>query len=254
MSTEIHPTAIVSSQAQIGKNVVIKPYVIIESDVVIGDNCVIGAHSVIQRYTKLGSNNHLDTHVVLGGLPQDVSFDIKSETWLEIGDNNIFREFTMVHRSTNTEKPTRIGSGNYIMGHVHIGHDCTVGDNNTLANYVGLGGHVELGNKIVMGAGAKAHQFSRIGSYTMVGATTTATKDILPFTLVKGDPAKHYKLNSVGLRRNGIKGAQFTAVEKAFRSIRLGNKELSGFESTPEIEYLQSWLGAKSKRGLSSFI
>lgn len=254
MSTQIHPTAIVSDKAQIGENVVIKAYAIIEDDVIIGDSCVIGSHSVIQQYTKLGSNNKLDPHSVLGGLPQDVSFDTNSETWLEFGNDNIIREFTNIHRSTNTEKPTKIGSGNYIMGHVHIGHDCTIGNDNTIANYTGLGGHVEMGDKIVMGAGSKVHQFCRIGSYTMMGATTMANKDILPYTLVKGDPAKHYKLNSVGLRRNGIKGDNFKAIERIFRSLRSGSKELPEVESSPETEYLKSWLEIKSKRGLSSFI
>lgn len=254
MATDIHPTAIVSSNAQIGEGVTIKPYAIIEDDVIIGNNCVIGSHSVIQKFTKLGSNNKIDPHSVLGGLAQDISFDVSSETWLEIGDDNIIREFTNIHRSTILEKPTRIGSGNYIMGHVHIGHDCTVGNNNTIANYVGLGGHVEIGDKIVMGAGAKVHQFCRVGNHTMMGATTMANKDILPFTMVKGDPAKHLKLNSVGLRRSGVKGDSFKVIEKAFRSIRSGYKDLSEFDNTPELEYLKNWLAKKSKRGLSSFL
>lgn len=254
MATEIHSSAIVSDKAQIGKDVIINAYAIIEDDVIIGDNCVIGPHSVIQKFTKLGSNNKLDPHVVLGGLAQDISFDILNETWVEIGDNNIFREFTNIHRSTKTDIPTRIGSNNYIMGHVHIGHDCNVGNNNTIANYVGLGGHVQIGDRVVMGAGAKVHQFSRIGSFAMIGATSTANKDILPFTMIKGDPAKHYRLNTVGLRRNGVTGENYKLLEKAFRLIRTGNKNLSDIDNTPEIEYLKSWLGAESKRGLSSFI
>lgn len=254
MSTEIHPTAIVSDKAQIGNNVIIKAYAIIEDDVFIGDDSIIGSHTVIQKYTKLGAGNKVDPHVVLGGLAQDVSFDTTQESWLEIGDNNIIREFTNIHRSTKSEKPTMIGSNNYIMGHVHIGHDCVVGSHNTIANYTGLGGYVELGDRIVMGAGSKVHQFCRIGSFTMVGATTTATKDILPYTMVKGDPAKHYRLNSVGLRRNGIKGDKFSIIEKAFRKIRSGEKDLSSLEITEELQYLIDWLEAKTLRGLSAFI
>lgn len=250
----IHPTAIVSEHARLGDGVVVEPYAIIKDRVEIGDDCVIGPHAVIQDYVRMGSGNRLDPHVILGGLPQDVSFDINSETWVEIGDNNIIRECTTIHRSTKAEKPTRVGSNNYIMGYVHIGHDCTVGDNVIIANYVGLGGHVQLGDRIVMGAAAVVHQFCRIGSFVMVGGFTPIRKDVLPYTMIAGDPASHYRLNTVGLRRNGIKGDAYRALEQAYRAIKAGDRSLEGIENTGQIEHLKAWLAAESRRGLSSFV
>jgi UDP-N-acetylglucosamine acyltransferase len=255
MSTvNIHPTAVVSENAVLGRNVVVEPYAIINDRVEIGDDCVIGPHAVIRDYVRMGSNNRLDPHVILGGLPQDVSFDIASETWVEIGDSNIIRECSTIHRSTRTDRPTRVGSNNYIMGYVHIGHDCSVGSHVIMANYVGLGGHVELADRIVMGAAAVVHQFCRIGSYVMVGGFTPIRKDVLPYTMIAGDPANHYRLNTVGLRRNGIKGDAYKALEKAYRAIKAGDKSLEGIESTEQIEHLKAWLSVESRRGLSAFI
>jgi len=253
MSCQIHPSAIVSPQAQLGERVIVQPYAIIAAHVVIGDDCQIGPHAVIHDFVRMGRGNQIHAHAVLGDLPQDIGFD-RRETWVQIGDHNVIREGVTIHRATSNERLTRLGSHAYLMANSHIAHDCTVGDHVILTNNVCLGGHVTVEERAILGGGVLIHQFCRIGAYAMVAAFTIARKDILPFTMSAGQPLKHYRLNSVGLRRNGIKGAEFKMVEQAYRSIKSGHKDLSPFEQTKEIKLLQRWLDAPSKRGLSGFL
>ena len=141
--SDIHPTAIISSEASIGKDVSIAPYVIVEGNVSIGNGCRIGSHSVIKEFTRLGNNNTVHEHVVLGGTPQDFKFS-QCESFLEIGEGNVFREAVTVHRSNTAGKKTVIGNNNYLMANAHIAHDCILGDNIIMANGVLLGGHVTI--------------------------------------------------------------------------------------------------------------
>ncbi|MDQ7017357.1 MAG: acyl-ACP--UDP-N-acetylglucosamine O-acyltransferase [Gammaproteobacteria bacterium] len=253
MTDQIHPSAIVSAQAQLGERVKIHPYAIIDDHVIIGDDCEIGPHAVIHNFVRMGNGNKIHAHAVLGDLPQDLSFD-QRETWVEIGAHNVIREAATIHRATSDERITRIGNHCYLMGNTHVGHDCTLGDYVIMANNAGLGGHTHVDDRVTLGAGALVHQFCRIGAYSMIAAFTGTRKDILPFTMSAGQPLKHYRLNSIGLRRNGIKGAAFKIVEQAYRLIKNGTKDLSELEQTAEIKRLQQWLDSPSKRGLSGFL
>lgn len=250
----IHPSAIVSPHADLAQGVVIEPYVIIHDHVEIGANSIIGAHSVIHDYVRMGRDNRVHAHAVIGDLPQDISFDPASETWVEIGDANTLREGVTIHRSTSPSKSTRLGSENYLMAYSHIGHDCTVGDKVIVTINTAVGGHVEIGNNAVIGGSVAIHQFCRIGQYAMVAGFIAVRKDVLPYTMVAGSPARHYRLNSVGLRRSGIKGDRYHVLEQAYRSLRSGNKSLDGIAASAEVEYLREWLSAPSKRGLSGFL
>lgn len=165
----------------------------------------------------------------------------------------MIRENATIHRSTIVEA-TRVGSGCYIMTNVHIGHDCQLGSGIIMASNTGLGGHTEVGDKVVFGAAVGVHQFARIGSYVMCAAMIAIRKDVMPYTMIAGEPSKHYRLNTVGLRRSGVKGARYKTVEKAYREIRSGNKALEGFEETEEVLHLREWLSADSKRGLTGFL
>ncbi len=135
----------------------------------------------------------------------------------------------------------------------HVGHDCLVGDNVILTNNVILGGHVEVGSHVVMGGLAGIHQFVRIGAFCMVAGHIALRKDALPFSVIGGTPVRHYRLNSIGLRRNGIDGDRYRALESAFRAIRSGDKSLEGLPDTEEILNLREWLAKKSKYGLYGF-
>lgn len=253
MAQDIHPTAYIAPHVKLGDNVKIKPFAVIESDVEIGDNCQIGAHAVIQPYVKMGTGNIIHPHVVLGDLPQDTSFKAETVSWLIIGDNNIFREGFTAHRSAKENGETRIGSGCFLMNNSHVAHDCMLGDGVIFANNVAIGGHVEVDDKVFMGGNVVAHQFCRIGAYAIVQGTTGLSMDVIPFTLIGGHYAKHYKLNTVGLRRAGISGARYNVLSSAFRLLK--NKQpLDNLEETEEILYLKNWLSVKSKRGLHGFV
>lgn len=251
---EIHPTAIVSPDAKLANGVIVQPYAIIHGHVEIGADTVVGPHAVIHDYVRMGAGNKIHAHTVIGDLPQDISFDPVTETWVEIGDGNTLREGVTIHRATDPSVPTHLGSNGFLMTHVHIGHDCRVGDGVICTINVAIGGHVEVGNNTVLGGAVVIHQFCRIGSYAMVAGFMAVRQDVLPYTMIAGGPARHHRLNTVGLRRAGIKGDRYRILEKAFRAIRDGDRELKGFESTQEVSHLREWLAAESKRGLSGFL
>jgi UDP-N-acetylglucosamine acyltransferase len=253
MTAQIHPTAYIAPGAQLGLNVSVGAFAIIESNTIIGDGCRIAAHAIIQSYVRMGQNNIVHPTAVLGGLPQDLGFKPETETWLEIGDDNVFREGVTLSRATREGGATRIGSGCYFMNNSHIGHDCQLGDNNILASNVALGGHVQVGERVFFGGGAVVHQFCRIGSFAMLQGLAGINKDVLPFMMVGGRPGKHYRLNLIGLRRAGIDGDRLKAVSSAMR--RLRNKEgIAGLPETPELAYLRQWLEEGGKRGVLPFV
>ncbi len=253
MTQKIHPTACIADDATLGANVVVGPFAVIESGAVLGDDCQVGAHAVIHSHVKMGNGNILHPHAVLGGLPQDTGFKAATVSWLLCGDNNVFREGFTAHRSAKEHGETRIGSGCFFMNNSHVAHDCQVGNHSIFANNVAIGGHVVVGDRVFLGGAVVAHQFCRIGSYAIVQGTTGLNMDVIPFTLIGGRPAKHYKLNTIGLRRAGITGDRYKVMESAFRLLR--NKQpLDGLPETEELLLLKDWLAVKSKRGLHGFM
>ena len=253
MTQQIHPTAYVASTAILGENVILGPFAVIEDNVVLGDGCQLGAHAVVQPYVKMGEGNILHPHAVLGGLPQDISFKAETISWLEIGDNNVFREGFTAHRASVENAVTLIGSDCYFMNNSHVAHDCVVGNKTIFANNVAIGGFVEVGNNVFVGGATVIHQFCRIGSYAIVQGALGVSKDVIPYTLIGGHPPKHYRLNSVGLRRAGIKGDSYKVLSSAFRLLKKG-QPLDDLQQTEEVVYLQQWLETESKRGLHGFI
>lgn len=253
MKPQIHPSAYVASGAKLGEGVTIGPFAVVESQVEIGDDCRIGAHAVIQPRVAMGRGNVVHPNAVLGGLPQDLAFDPASDTWLEIGDGNVFREGATVNRATKIGDSTRIGSNCYLMNNSHVGHDCKVGDHVIFAGGATLGGHVRVGDRVFLGGGVMTHQFCRIGAYAMLQGLAGINRDVLPFMMVGGRPGKHYRLNLVGLRRAGIDGERLKAVSAAMRRLR-GKLPLDDLPDTPEIVYLRAWLAAKSERGTLPFV
>ena len=253
MTQNIHPTAYIAPSAILGENLTIGPFAVIGDNVEMGDNCQLGAHAVIQPYVKMGDGNILHPHAVLGDLPQDISFKAETISWLKIGDNNVFREGFTAHRSSIEQGDTTIGSDCFFMNNSHVAHDCVIGNKTIFANNVAIGGFVEIGDSVFMGGAVVVHQFCRIGSYAIVQGTTGLNKDVIPFMLIGGRPAKHYRLNTVGLRRAGIKGERYKVLSSAFRLLK-NKDDLDGLEQTEELVYLQQWLDAESKRGLHGFV
>lgn len=250
--TLIHPTAVVSPKARLHGRVEIGPYAVIEGPCEIGDGVRIGPHAVILPYVRLGEGVQVGAHAVLGGEPQDLSFK-GQETWLEVGERTVLREGVTLHRSTREDRPTRVGVGCYLMAYSHVAHDCHIGDGAILTNNVMLAGHVSVGRGAVIGGGAAVHQFVRIGAGAMLGGMAGASKDILPFTLATQVPAIHYRLNTVGLRRSGVGGERYRALERAFRALRAREPLPEDLPETPEVRELRSFLASPSKRGIARF-
>jgi len=212
----IHPTAVFGAHDTIGQNVRIGPYAVIEDDVQIGDECEIGAHAVIKRFTRLGARNRIFEHAVLGGEPQDVKFK-GEESYLEIGDDNLIREFCTLHRANGNGESTRIGSRNFLMVGVHVAHNCQIGDDNVFANEVALAGHIIVEDHIFLSNNVGAHQFVRMGRYAMVGGKSKIVQDVLPFFTTDGNPARVRGLNLVGLRRANFSAASRGALKSAYK-------------------------------------
>ncbi len=248
---QVHPTAVIDEMVALEAGVRIGAHAVLEGPAFIGAETRIGPHAVICRGVRLGARNAVHAHAVIGDLPQDVSFD-GGDTWLEIGEGNVFREGVTLHRSTREGHPTRVGSGCYLMVGAHVAHDCRVGDRVTLTNGVLLGGHVQVGDGAVIGGGTGVHQFVRIGELAMVAGYTAVRKDVMPCAMLGGDPPRHYRLNALGLRRAGVRGAEYRALEDAFRRLRAGRAIVTPAPGSA-VERLSRWLAAESKRGVYGF-
>ncbi len=247
-----HPTAIIAGSAELADDVDVGPYAVLEDHVCVGPGTVIGPHAVVHSHARIGARNRIHAHAVIADTPQDYAYAGEA-TWVEIGDDNIIREGVTIHRSTDTDIPTRVGSKCFLMAYSHVAHGCQVGDGVILTNNVMLAGYVEVGAGAIIGGGTAIHQFCRVGAFAMVAGVSGITKDILPYTLARGTPALHYRLNAVGLKRVGVRGPRYRALEEAFRALRAGAKPDFG-EATPELKLLEEWLAAQSKRGLAGFV
>jgi len=194
----------------------IHPTAIIEDNVEIGPDCEIGAYAVIKQYTRLGARNRVFEHAVIGGEPQDVKF--KGETsYLEIGDDNIIREYCTFHRANGEGETTRIGSRNFFMVGVHVAHNCEIGDDNIFANEVALAGHITIEDHVFLSNNVGAHQFVRMGRYAMIGGKSKIVQDVLPFFITDGNPSRLRGVNSVGLRRGGFSEEERRALKEAYK-------------------------------------
>ena len=200
MDAQIHPKALVSPEAQIGKNVHIGPFCIVEDDVVIGDGCVLEARVSVKNGVTLGKENHIFEGAVIGGLPQCVDLDDVNSRVI-IGNGNIIRENVTIHRSMKEDDATEIGDDCMLMVNVHIAHDCRIADGVIMANNVMLAGHVSVGARAFISGAVGVHQFCRIGSLAMVGGQAHIVKDVPPFVTVDGLSSEVVGLNKVGLRR-----------------------------------------------------
>ncbi len=199
----IHPTAIVSSKAELGDNITIGPNVYIEDDVVIGENCSIGPNVCIYNGARIGNNVKIFQGASVSNLPQDLKFG-DEQTFFHIGDNCVIREFVTLHKGTTESYESRIGSNCLLMAYAHIAHDCILGDNVILSNGVQIGGHAHVGNWVIIGGTTPVHQFSKIGDHAMIGGGLRVIADVPPYVLAGGSPLRFAGLNVVGLKRRGF--------------------------------------------------
>jgi UDP-N-acetylglucosamine acyltransferase len=234
----INKNAVIDSSAIIAKNVEIGPYTVIGANVEIGEGTKIASHAVITGRTKIGCNNKIFQFASIGADPQDLKYK-GEDTLLEIGNNNVFREFCTVNRGTEQGGGvTRIGDNNLFMAYVHIAHDCILGNNIVLSNNTSFAGHVIVDNYVVFGGFALIAQFCTVGAYSFVGAATGINKDVLPFTLVSSHhgPAKTYGLNVVGLKRRGFSLEKIKQIEEAYNLLCKENVTVK--EALPKLEIM----------------
>jgi len=216
-SQKIDATAIVSSKAIIHEEVTIGPYSIIGEDVEIASGTVVGPHTMIQGPTKIGSGCTFTGYASIGTPPQDLKYK-GEKTILEMGDNNLVREFVTINRGTGHGGGiTRVGSNNLLMTNVHIAHDCQVGDNVVMSNLATLAGHVHIGDNAIIGGMSVFHQFTKIGAYCFIGGGSGVTMDVIPYAKAAGKRVMIMGPNVIGLKRKGFTDKEIDAINDSYR-------------------------------------
>jgi len=253
----IHPTAIISPDAQLAEGVHIGPYAIIGAEVEIGKNTTIGPHTVIDDFTHIGEGCHIFQFCSIGAPPQDLKFG-GEKTRVVIGNFNTIREFVTIHRSTAADiGVTIIGDHNLIMAYCHVAHNCKLGNRIIMSNAATLAGHVHVEDYAIISGLSGIHQFCRIGAHCLVGGASAVVKDVPPYTIVQGNHAKLFGLNVIGLKRRNFPKNTIKAIKDAykivFRSQLLLDEAIKKVqqevEATPEVSHFIKFI-KESERGV----
>jgi len=213
----IDSKSLIHESASIADNVKIGAYVVIDKNVSIGEGTVIKEHAVIRENTTIGKNNLIYQFATIGEEPQDLKFH-GEHTTCTIGDNNIIREYSSIHRGTKDGiSDTQIGNNNLLMAYTHVAHDCIIGDNVILVNLVALGGHVEIDDWAILGGASTVHQFCKIGKHVMLAANSKIVQDVPPYILAGKHPLRYSGINTLGLSRRGFSKEERATIKKAYR-------------------------------------
>jgi UDP-N-acetylglucosamine acyltransferase len=253
----IHPSAVVAAGARLGAGVSIGPFAIVGPEVTIGDGAEIGGHVVLEGRVELGPRVRVGHGSVIGGEPQDLKFKRGTPTGVRVGADTVIREYVIVHRATQPETCTEIGTGCLIMGMAHVAHDCRLGDHVIVINYAGLTGHCEIGDRATVGGLTGIGPFTRIGTFAYIGGCSKVNQDCPPFMIADGNVATVRGVNVVGLRRAGVGPAERRTLREAHRILyRLGLSPAAGLERlrrevapTPHVKELIAFLET-AKRGV----
>lgn len=254
----IHPSAIISPNAELGRNVHIGPYSVIGDDVILHDEVEVRSHCVIEGPSEFGSGTVFFPFVSAGQTPHDLKY--KGErSRLRVGERNVFREFTTIHRGTEGGgNVTEIGADNLFMAQVHIAHDCRIGNHVIFSQASALAGHVIVEDYATLGAFSGVHQFCRVGRHAFIGASSVVVKDALPYARTVGNHARCYGQNTIGLRRRGFSAEEIRRIAHAFhlllssklnttQAVEQIKAELKGYA---EIDYLVQFIQS-SERGVT---
>ena len=252
-----HPTAIIDPKAKLDDDVTIGPYCVIGSEVKIGSGTILESHVILKGNTKLGKKNHLYQFSTVGDDSPDKKYKGEA-TKLVIGDENQIREGVTIHRGTVQEKGvTKIGNRNLLLAYSHVAHDCEIGDDVVLTNQAALAGAVKVGNGAILAGYAIVHQFCTVGAYSFCAMGSAVSKDVPAFVRVRGNPAKPYGINTVGMKRLGYSIRTIEALRSAYRSIYRKNltieealKEMKPLEKRHKEVKLFSQTIKKSTRGI----
>ena len=253
----IHPTAVVMNGAQIGAGTIVGANAVIGERVKLGRQCRVGASAVVDGFTEIGDGTEIFPFASIGLIPQDLKFK-GEETYLKIGERNIFREFVTIHRGTQGGGgKTTIGDRNVFMAYAHVAHDCHIGNDTIFGNNATLGGHVFVDDFATISAGSGVHQFCRIGRHAFIGGYSVVTRDALPYAKTVGNRARIYGLNTIGLMRRGFTAEVIGKLKRAYRYLltsRLNtSRALTKIEqdstlACPEVQYLVDFIRS-SQRG-----
>jgi UDP-N-acetylglucosamine acyltransferase len=254
----IDPRAVVSPNAHLGSNVSIGPFTIVEDGAVLGDGTTVGANALIAQGARIGKDCRIHHGAVVGHEPQDLKY-AGEPTTCEIGDRTVVREYAALHRGTGEAGRTVIGSDSFLMGYVHVAHDCVIGNHVILANAAMIAGHCIVEDYVTIGGITPVHQFVHIGQHAMIGGGLRVPKDVPPYVLAGQEPLIFQGLNSVGLRRRGFPAASVAALEKVYTLIYRSKlnvsqameriKEDPSLVALPEVQHVLAFIG-NSKRGI----
>lgn len=256
----IHPSALVHPAAQVDPSAEIGPFAIVEAGAIVGGGCRLAAHAILKAGAVLGAGVVVDHFAVVGGDPQDLSFDPSTASRVTVGARTVIREHVTLHRATKPDTATVIGADCLLMAGSHVAHDCVLGDGVILANGCMLGGHVHVGAKAFVSGGVAVHQFCRIGGGSLTSGNAVITEDVPPNALAHGRNLIS-GLNLIGLRRRAVPAPAVGEIKKAYHAVyatdgacaTLAQKALSeGDYQTPEArDFLNFFLGGKRGRFVS---
>jgi UDP-N-acetylglucosamine acyltransferase len=223
---KIHLTALVDPEAQIGADVEIGPFSIIAPHAAIGENTIVQSHVVIEGDVAIGRGNFLGHGAIIGAPPQDISFSPERKTRVELGNDNVIREYCTIHRGSPEGSVTKIGDKNFLMAGAHIGHNCLIGNNVVIANNCLLAGHVRVDDGAFLGGGSTFHQFMHVGRLVMVQGSSAFGKDLPPF-VIAAERNSVFGVNVIGLRRAGFSAKDREEIKTAFKLVYLSRINIS---------------------------
>ncbi len=252
---QIHPTAIVHPDAELGPGCSIGPYTIVEPNVSIGAGTQVASSALIGAHTRIGAECRIYHGAVVGSIPQDQKF-IGEQSTLEIGDRTSIREFATLNRGTSALGKTVIGSDTLVMAYVHVAHDCVIGNRVILANGTQLGGHVEIEDFAISGGLVAVHQFVRIGRNAFISGGGKVSKDICPFVKYGREPLRPVSLNTIGLKRCGFSDEALRTLKQAYRLLYRSSLNITQavkavteeIEQTDEVKYLLAFIQGSAQR------
>ena len=253
----IHPTAIVHPDAQLGEEVEIGPYCLVGEHVAIGSRSKLLSHVIVNGYTTIGEDSVFYPFSTIGLPSQDRKAVADERSYTTIGSRTTIRENVSIHRASGPEEVTSVGNDCLLLAYVHIAHNCRIGDGVTMSNLAQIAGHVIVEDHATFGGNSVAHQFVRVGRYAFIGGVSKLTRDVPPYFLVEGNPARPYGPNSVGLRRAGFSAEELAELKECYKIMYHSDKNISQalatLKETVKTEpgrHLVAFVEAESSRGI----
>lgn len=190
----------------------------VEGDVSFGRNCEIGPQVCLYGPLVIGQNTTIYAGAVIGSAPQHRSK--QKQFGVKIGDGCVIREFVTIH--AGIERETIVGDYAYLMAGSHVAHDCFLEENVTLANSALLAGHCHVMKNANLGLNVSVHQYSVIGSYTMLGMGTVvhSRSKVEPGVVYIGNPSKPLRMNHLSMNRSHVELQELEDERKRYEALR----------------------------------